>query len=82
MVHHALWACGAACGACWRPKNRVCLLVAEALLRITASAKSPGSSSEATWYSSSSEMYLSEFKDAAMQNPGLSASDFKQVKLE
>lgn len=33
-------------------------------------------------YSSSAELYLSEFKDAAMQDPGLAVSNFKQVYLQ
>lgn len=53
-------------------------LSAEAILRITASAKAAGGSSDAA-YSSLTEVFLSEFKDAAMMDPGLSVNDFKQV---
>lgn len=55
----------------------------DALLRITMTAKQANSSgNDAATYSSSTELYLSEFKEAAMQDPGLAVSNFKQVYLQ
>jgi hypothetical protein len=60
------------------PKPKVHMSGAEALLRITASARRTGGGGDDA-YSSCTEVYLSEFKDAAVQDPELSASDFNQV---
>ena len=51
---------------------------AEALLRISASARRADGAGDGAC-TSRTEVYLSEFKDAAVQDPGLSASDFQQV---
>ena len=55
---------------------------AEALLRITARARRTGGGGSDDAYSSCTEVYLSEFRDAAVQDPGLSAGNFKQVILK
>jgi hypothetical protein len=54
---------------------------AGALLRITARA-TPADGGSDSACSSCSEVYLSEFRDAAMRDPDLSASDFEQVMAE